>query len=109
VANNSFLFIPFANRHRTSEAGETFNEVQQLDAVSYRDADPEEIEKARRELEEEKKRKEGYVYKTSKACVQHSDKVIRAIDTAVGHCLSLFIWEMKPPGADQGAPPFLRH
>jgi hypothetical protein len=83
VTNNSFIDISFANRRQTSEAGETFNEVQRLDTESYRNADPEEIEKACRELEEEKKRKEGFVYKTSKARVQHSDKVIRAIDTAV--------------------------
>jgi hypothetical protein len=73
----------------TLEAGETFREAQQLDTASYRNADSEEIENARKELEEEKKAKEGYVYKTSKARVQHSDKVIRGMDTAVSQPLNL--------------------
>jgi hypothetical protein len=67
----------------TLEAGETFREAQQSDTAAYRNTDPEDIEKARQELEEEKKAKEGYVYKTSKVRVQHSDKVIKGIDIAV--------------------------
>ncbi|KAG9088930.1 hypothetical protein FS749_001757 [Ceratobasidium sp. UAMH 11750] len=76
-----------------------FSEAQNMDTISYCDASRNEIEAAREELEQEKKAKEGYVYKSLKARVQHADKVIRGINHAVQElnhsagveCVCLFV------------------
>ncbi|KAG9093636.1 hypothetical protein FRC06_011428 [Ceratobasidium sp. 370] len=78
---------------------QTFDEVQNTDMISYRDASRDEIEAAREELEKEKKAKGGYVHKSLKARVQHADKVIRGINCAVQElnysagieCICLFV------------------
>ncbi|KAG8708494.1 hypothetical protein FRC09_001223 [Ceratobasidium sp. 395] len=78
-----------AFRHRQSKArkaaneSQPFDETQEDDLASYRDAAPDEIEAARKELEAEKDKKTGYVQKNPRARAQHMDKVIRGIDAAV--------------------------
>ncbi|CAE6439599.1 unnamed protein product [Rhizoctonia solani] len=68
---------------KTAAATSSFAAAQELDAVAYRDADPEDIAKACDKFAEEKERRSGYVHKTLKGRVQHSDKVIRGIDQAI--------------------------
>ncbi|EUC62126.1 hypothetical protein RSOL_413370, partial [Rhizoctonia solani AG-3 Rhs1AP] len=78
-----------AYRHMQSKArkaamqSSSFTAAQELDTIAYRDADPEDVSKARNEFEAEKEQRSGYVHKTLKGRAQHSDKVIRGIDQAI--------------------------
>jgi hypothetical protein len=46
---------------------------------------------ARRDMEEEKEAKEGYVYKTAKSRVQHASKVIQNVNIAVSQFIVAYI------------------
>ncbi|CCO37775.1 hypothetical protein BN14_11935 [Rhizoctonia solani AG-1 IB] len=78
-----------AFRHKQSKARKAskesleFTAAQELDTTCYQDADAETIATAKSELEEEKKERSGYVYKTLKGRTQHADKVIQGIDQAI--------------------------
>ncbi|KAG9098808.1 hypothetical protein FRC07_010592 [Ceratobasidium sp. 392] len=78
-----------AFRHKQSKArkaageSQSFDEVQGDDLASYRDAAPDDIEAARKELEAEKEVRSGLVQKNPRARVQHLDKVIRGIDASI--------------------------
>ncbi|KAG9092031.1 hypothetical protein FS749_016054 [Ceratobasidium sp. UAMH 11750] len=68
-----------SKQRKAAGESQAFDEMQKQDQTSYRDANPDTIEEARKELEAEKETKRGHVHKNLRARAQHSDKVIKGI------------------------------